>query len=403
VQLCMDYHYVTVQLLTSAVFAVREQLGVDYYRFWHLLRAWAVERWRLRQIRRTASYSDEPPPEESVDLLSEEFTAVMDAFVNSTLSPSLPALPIPQGLAITWELPGHRRTARRASPSADNVLLTYAAVGLPSLPELEDPSDRQNVIRAQEEVLGQIVAEIENGELEADYPVTQYMKEGDLLHQIARTVGQMRPEESPERVFTQILRLGPSASSLVKSFLSGWFFACLGGEVTPPRFHQVWQAMIEYAWQSPTWAAGSGRSGYESREMWRELMGLDSGYRAFWKEEHAAVVDSLKPFFERWAQFDLHSRESALAFVSFLRTPAGRALRSDALVWLSAASRQSHRFWQEGALPDAIARLLAEVLTDEAELRKNSESFESFKDLLGQLCRLQNVLALAVRESMTAG
>ena len=131
-------------------------------------------------------------------------------------------------------------------------------------------------------------------------------------------------------------------------------------------------------------------------------MGLDWVYRGSWKAEHTAVIATLKPLYQRWADFDLHSGRSAAAFIAFVRTPAGGVLLKDALVWLAAASRRHPRFWTESGLPDAAARLLAEALTDEAGLRRNPPSFESLKDLLGQLCNLQNMIALQIRESLAA-
>src|SRR5207245_11008095 len=105
--------------------------------------------------------------------------------------------------------------------------------------------------------------------------------------------------------------------------------------------------MIEYAWQSPEWKASDGRRGHESCEMWKGLMGLDSVYRSSWQEEFAPVVVEMKPLFERWAELDLHTGSSALAFIAFVRTPAGRELSRDALVWLAAASRRGTDFWTE--------------------------------------------------------
>ena len=243
VTLCLEFHYVTARLLSATVFSVRARLGDDYFRFRHLVRVWAVERWRLKEARRL-SYYDGRPLEDTMVQLSVSFAEVAQAFLDGTLSPTLPPLPAPVRVQSAQDRTGSRRKAQRAFPRVDTMLLTYSATGLPALASLDDFNDRQEVVRVWNEVLDLMVAELVDESVEDCDPADQCMNESDVLRQIATTIGQMCPEEAPERLFTKILGLGQSASTHVKSFLGGWFIACLDGQVELTRFQAVWQAMV---------------------------------------------------------------------------------------------------------------------------------------------------------------
>jgi hypothetical protein len=397
--LCRDFRYATVRLLVAAVFDVRSSLGDDYGRFWHLLRAWAAERWRQEGAcrQRIRSLNENLSPEIEGD--SAYFTSVLHGFLGGTLSPELPPLPAPvRPAAPDKPTTGSRR--RRARPNVDKLVLACAAAGLPSLGTVVEGEARAEVIRAHAEVLDVLVGEIQAQEEWRGRPVEVYEAEDEILSMVARLVGQMRPDEAPERLFEKVLGIGCGAANHVRSFLAGWFFAGLHGTLSLDRFEAIWRQMVEWALHSPGWSSAGGWQAHELREMWWELMGLDPVYRHSWAEGHAGMVSRMKPLYEQWAEARLADRQSVQRLSAFCDTPAGRRLLPEALRWVREAAGERSDLWDDQDTANAVAELLTHALADEHRLVCHPVALGAFKDLLGRLCVRQNRIALGLREAL---
>jgi hypothetical protein len=400
-------HYETVNILFKSASRYRATLGDNFKQLQHFLLRWADARWKHSRDR----YKEKPSFNVKAWLRRE-----VDAFAKGAISSEIP----------TWRTMSKKEHEKshhtifrgpkgrilkkrryKQSPDLNFWLIKVAHDWIPPLDQAISEAERAEWIAFWKEALGWTLRMLGES-MEEDEEISGTPTEWDrwVFERIASLITQLKATENPEEFWKPILDLGSPGHYWIDDFLTQWFLNGLRSDPAPATFITQWQAMLDFAFNSPKWNAGTGKRGFYFEEIWWCLMGFNWISVNMWVASHKPLVRQMRDAYERWANEHLINSRTAIRFIEFLRQPAAQEILFDSLIWLDEATRKANKyFWHDrDNLQDRLASLLDMCWHSyQQELRQHENSFRAFKNLLKKLVDFQNLLALEIQQRLVNG
>ncbi len=209
--------------------------------------------------------------------------------------------------------------------------------------------------------------------------------------------------EIQEQFWRPLLERGVAGHDWIEDFLRQFFRIGLAEGVDPSRVASVWKEMIAFARQSPEWAARKDRNCYRMETLWSNLMGLGYTARLLGQGEHRALVETMMPEYQHWADTWLIHSESAVAFAYFLASESGGVLLPRGLPELAKSMRSFREYeWTHERVADALSAAVRTAWRTQKELLLENRAFwEAFQAILNELCTRMDSVALQIRTETT--
>jgi hypothetical protein len=402
-------HYTAAGALLRRAFERRKDLGEGFWQLVNLVLEWAAIRWEIRD----AQYRDEKPD------FTEWVSEAKERFLTGKFGAAMPDWGVRSLLdGRLWAANSHPRylgkdalhlLTRISRIDAQQIQATFAGMFLPA--QAADNSERERFLKFWDQAQVMCLAgthfydekgqEIARTLTEAGLP---YNTDNWVLEQLAVVVGQMRPEDKPERFWQPILALGARAEHWVDRFLDHWFMDAKK-MMDPAVFVGEWKRMIDFCLASEAWDVEGGRAGFNLPSLWMSLMGLPRFTTSLWRDDDAAMVEEAGEHFVKVAGHVLGSAHNAVHFFSWLTEASAKGIRKQLLrpiadVGLSA----SNSWWEERHLPKVMARYLGLVWDEHATaLEKGTELKKIFLSLVHRTAGTQEPLAMELQTRIAQG
>jgi len=421
-ELALAYHYVTAGKLMKRCFQVRARIGDDFSRLQNLIAIWAA----IREVHRVThggnSIWDTPHVPFNVD-------AWYERLVRAFVTKQLPCRPIPwQRLARQADermvrmvrndyrkahgkprpADADRSVSRRIRrlPGLDPHLLRYAFAWIPRLDEARDDDERTSWIAILEEELGLVLRTLgttEDARADKDShfaPHTPNDWDRSVFQRVAEMVPQMTPEDSPERLWQPILKLGLERHYWVDDFISAWFVHGFKVEGCREAFFREWGRMIDFVVGNNVWPEDAEMAWRHREELFLGLLGLDWYCECLKDVEFRPYIAAMRDRHRQWAEAWLDHRDSAKRFARFLTWPSAEDIAEEGLVWLHRAANGIFRDqWDRDALEHGVMDCLEHFWQNRrAAIRSTPEVRSAFMGLLKQLADLMFPRALELQD-----
>lgn len=404
VRLALAKHYSAAGALLFRAFERRQALGDGFWQLVNLLLEWAAMRWEVRD----AQYSGEQPDltkwasDAAHRFLAGEFTTAMPRWGERSLKEGK-----------LWAAHNHPHylgegdlhlLSRIPRMDAQQVQATFASVFLPA--QATDDSERARFFEFWDQALVMCLAgtrffdekgdEIPSTLTEAGLP---YDSDRWVLERLAVVVGQMRPEEKPDRYWQPILALGARAEHWVEHFLDHWFMDAKKS-LTPAAFVHEWTRMIDFCLGSEAWAVQGGRAGFHMPSLWMCLVGLPRFTTSLWQDDDAAIIEEASEYFAKVSTHVLTSADNAAHFLSWLTEASAKAIRSRLLKPIADIGlAASDRWWKERHLAKVMARYLDLVWNENAStFEQDAKQKTVYLSLVHRTARTQEPLAIELQK-----
>lgn len=330
-----------------------------------------------------------------------DLDATLESLASGSLAPNLVEWAIQPMLRPVILREEHRRVRLvRAIPSHNFEHLQWAFAPYGSTVDDVDEEVKREIgfpffKAAMRALRQQLVGEHNAPNFELDQ--TPYPSDRWVIENVAAMVGHL-PVDEAEFIWKPFLSLGSRAHYWVEDFLREWFIRNLHRIELPPHFVENWRAMIAVV--IDVFHRDHGHRSYYSRGHVNEVMGLGAfGARAFDDERHATLLLAMTEEYRTWAEAFLEEERSAKEFALFLQKKAAVPLRSEALVWLDAASRARGGMWRGDNAPEALCDLLYTTWTHDVSIAAgDSPTAKAFRGVLRQLVDLQLPKALTLSD-----
>jgi len=149
--------------------------------------------------------------------------------------------------------------------------------------------------------------------------------------------------------------------------------------------------------KSPYWSdAGS---------LLRCLLGIEMLSLDCWGEQRKDVVASMKAHYEHWAGEQLSDEYSVRLFARWLRVPAAKQIRLEAIEWIGDAAKDADEYWwRDNNLRNELALLVDHSWQhDKQEISRGGKAKAAFLALLKMLVDKQHPLAIDLQERIASG
>ena len=208
-----------------------------------------------------------------------------------------------------------------------------------------------------------------------------------VFQQIAVAVPQMALEDSPERLWQPILKLGLERHHWVHDFVSSWFLHGFKVEGCRDAFFREWNRMIDFVLESNVWPEDSEMAWRHREEMFLGLLGLDWYCECLKDVEVRPYITAMRDRYRQWAEAWLGHRDSAKNFARFLTRPSAGEIAEDGLIWLHGAANEI--FSRERDC-DEVEHAISDCLEDcwqnrQAAIKNKPEVRSAFMGLLKHL------------------
>jgi hypothetical protein len=223
-----------------------------------------------------------------------------------------------------------------------------------------------------------------------------YEDEKVLINTIASILLQLHDDEDASQLWRPIMELAPKSRFWGMTFISDLSLPCLERPDRVPQLKRVWREMLDFAFQSPAWLAQPTWDHRELRELWCDLLRVESNY---WSEDDPPTVNLLRflsPYLERWARVSLQDGSNSIALIQLLLSKAAAFLRCDGLLWLSRGVPVNEAWeWEDKGIQDGLVSLLVLIAEKHgSELRSRADVYAAFLAFATRLAALQNGVAV---------
>lgn len=407
--LALAKHYSAAGILLSRAFERREALGDGFWMLLNLLIDWAAVRYQILDAQRTG---------EKVDISKWEKQA-KSRFIKGKYSTGIPPwgqLCIEKGKLWSAHNRHPRYQGRREVhllsriPRLDirQIKATFNSVLLPNQAVFD--GERKRFLQFWDEALVTCLAgtqffdakgnEIAPELTEAGLP---YDYDRWVLERLAVVVGQMRPDEEPERYWKQILGLGARAEHWVGHFLDHWFMD-VKKAIDRADFVREWKRMLEFCLVSDAWIAQGGRSAFHLPSLWMCLVGLPRFVTSLWQDEDSPIIEEMGVYFIRVAAHVLPSAHSAVHYLSWLTETSAKGIRRQILEPVAEAGlAASEYWWKEQHLAKQMARYLSLLWAEHGQAIEHDPAEKKvLLELVHKTARTQEPLAMELQARMAS-
>jgi hypothetical protein len=382
--------YATVHLLFLRCAERRGTIGEGFGRLRRLALDWAHVRDRVAVLRSLERIR--PPVDEQVKQRAQaEVEDWVDRAVESFVDGSSP------GLATDWsrfeEADRFAETdaLRRRWPDyelMDFHLVRSSHEWMPQPDEALNTEERASVIQFWRVALDIVAARPRADLKRRDH---QYPDEDEtwVLDNVATALLQLRPDESPEQLWTAIIDLHSEAHDWPDRFLTTMHRRALAAEQVPATYAPLLRGIVLRAFS----AVDGERRWPWHEKVWDTLIGIDYWLSDLWSDRHASHVLQAWDVISFWMENVQQEGRRLGQFASWLAKPAAAPIRLRVLPWFVAQLRlgeegSHHR--GDGA-EDSLANLLNAAWDhDQSSLRASTEAFAAFRRLLAWLVELHN-------------
>lgn len=203
----------------------------------------------------------------------------------------------------------------------------------------------------------------------------------------------------PDRLWRDILAIGPNGYHAMEQFASTWFLT-LFSPVDADRFMATWTKMLLFAFDAK-WQ--DHRRWYRGRDMLTHLLGLHAHSELSQAEAILHRLSDLMKFYCRWASEVMPQDDDDLAtFCFFLTKDAGRSLRLDGIVWI-AESLKNREELRRSETRNNVAEAVDTILTHHsAELLKRAEARVAVIEITAYLVGSEVATAMNLQRRIAA-
>lgn len=406
--LALVKHYSAASILLFRAFERRKAIGNGFWELANLLLDWATKRYGIRDAQFTG---------EKVDI-SKWADKALRKFIAGKYTRDVPSwgdLSIEKGKL--WASNSHPRyhgkedvhlLSRIPRLDTQQIQATFASVFLPD--QAIGKSERKRFLDFWDQALVTCLAGtrfFDKKGNELDTALTEagltYDYDNWVLKRLATIVGQMRPDEEPERYWKPILSLGPRAEHWVEHFLNHWFMDSKKAMDTT-AFVREWRRMLDFCLASEVWAEKKGRSAYHLPSLWMCLVGLPRFTTSLWQDENAPIVEEMGEYFTKVAPYILMTAHKAVHFVSWLGKASAKGIRLQMLKPVTEAGlAASEHWWKEAHIARLIARYLGLMWAEHGQtLEHDPVQKRCFLELLHRASGTQEPLAMELQARMAA-
>lgn len=294
--------------------------------------------------------------------------------------------------------PGHYRESGGMDMMQLHAALTWAA----DLSQARDAAERQAWIGLHLQALACGLARLDRlaGLLAQKGEDDQLMDERDafrgekdLLQRLGEMVARMAPGENHRPLWEPILAMGAHGARWISAFLSAWFLDARAHDLVKPGMAEQWIAMLKYASASPAWVPEK-RHWRSGRDLWEQLLGIDSLGWNYWDERMIDVVHAVREFHEAWARQHAMSVYDTEHYLIFLGHKGARRTRVSGLIlYHEATGTADAHYWAEEEIQNGFARVLQLALDETgAELAADRTAREAFLAIALKLTAQQHAL-----------
>jgi hypothetical protein len=404
VRLALAKHYNAAGALLFRAFERRQDLGDGFWQLVNLLLEWSAMRWEVRDVRHPAEKPDLTPLafDAAQRFLAGEFETPMPRWGERCVKEGK-----------LWSAHNHSRylgkdelhlLRRIPRIDAQQIQATFSLVFLPA--QAADESERARFFEFWDQALLMCLAgtrffDVEGNEITSSLTEAELPYDSDrwVLERLAVVVGQMRPEERPERYWRPILALGARAEHWVEDFLHHWFMDAKKS-ITREAFAQEWKRMIDFCLTSESWGVQGGRAGFHMQSLWMCLLGLPRFTTSLWQDEDGATIEQASEHFVKVSTHVLTSAHNAVHFLSWLTEASARGIRGKLLQTIADVGLVAQdRWWAEQHLAKVMARYLGLVWDEHAStFEQNAELKKVFLSLVHRAARTQEGLAMELQK-----
>lgn len=243
--------------------------------------------------------------------------------------------------------------------------------------------------------------EVEHARERADDDGEMHLSGQFAYHVVERlaALALSEPATSAQRVWQQVLELGPAGHDAVQHFVRALFLGLSKG-ADSQRFEALWKALANYAlaadWNVP-------RLWFYGDQMRRAIFGFGSEWVLDKLQAGAAL--RMQGTLATWAKTHLKREDNLAGLCLFLASPFGVPLRFDGLLWIKAALEAPHAaigFHRDGS-GDALVDLILTILqNDVAALRKREDARAALLDIAAALASAGRPDALTIQDRLRA-
>lgn len=193
-----------------------------------------------------------------------------------------------------------------------------------------------------------------------------------------------------KNIWEPIISLGNTATTWCEWFLREWTLIVLSMPDENENLEK-WKQIIEFVFDHERWTTSGSGSSFDRERLWRYLFGFNHLNKdELWTIEKEPLIKEIKPFILKWSKQHLVHKYNVESYSYFLKKPASESLLLPGLKELSnTSSKADEKFWEQ-EVEDAITNLLVYSWENhEKTIRSEKETMEAFRNLLGELIRLQ--------------
>ena len=395
-RLATAYHYKTVEILFSSCFKIRATIRDEFYQLVHFAIICSFSR-----IFGEMYYSDlsiQNTHTDYVDWLNQK----NQNFIDGSLSFDIPPI-----LHIIKEIgefnPPNNRGGRKWNSLEfhDRNMLKSSLQWLNSVTSSLDANEQSIWEKLIKNINSFVIYSIKN----KNNSLQGYHYPDDFdnwyFSVATKFITETTNIELSNEIWKSYFDLEKSDFAWTKNFLLYWIIQLPACSKNPASFIREWQKMIEYALSSENWKYSTNN--YSLEENWCQLLGIQTISSDKWNGDLKEIVEYMKPYYEKWAIYNLSHFDCLKCFTGFLTMPASENIRLSALKWIEqyGYSVDSPKLWKDNKQNEKLAELLDICWKNDRQcLVAETDTFSTFKQLLKGLTNHQVPLAMELTENI---
>ena len=405
------YHYASSSHVLSTAFRMRDRLGREFQRLQNLSILWSL-------ARRAASYVFGAADNEAV--LNRHREMLVQRYLKGRDKKT--PMPLKRADVVGKRMLRRRQTRdsdysqqarsfgrderrlHRESAGLDIEVLRCGFGFLAEMTEVASPAERPELVARCKELLDfalSMIPKVSKEDVDVDIEGPLHDFDHWVFERMVHVMlGGVSLAEARD-FWEPILKLPVAAHEWVRAFFEEWFR--LGLASNAKNFDAIWSEMIAYMLDSDVWSPAWTYGWYHVDEVVAELMGIRSASRSLGQAKNASLVETMAPFYDRWAQRWIDRSDLAISFAYFLSTESGSVLLPTGIRHLARVLPSfSDHDWGREHLREALSAAVRMFWKRfRAQMRSDSELWKAFVTVLNALCARQDAIALEIQSEMS--